>query len=157
MRKYLNIYEEAVSHICLCTQSLLISFYMSKFCFLFYQYALFPFWKDPNQTSWPWSQADRQAGSIRLPSRCRRSSCTPARGSCWNCTGGTLSLQQLITIAYREPCLTVPKIRFIYSQKWNCKASFQFLHSCICKRFTYSQAIGRPTLGIYKSLTDTWM
>jgi hypothetical protein len=26
MRKYLTIYEEAVSHICLCTQSLLISY-----------------------------------------------------------------------------------------------------------------------------------
>ncbi len=42
----------------------------------------------------------------------------------------------------------------------------QFPHSCVFERFIYSQdqstyfpasRIGRPILGIYKSLTDTWM
>ncbi len=44
----------------------------------------------------------------------------------------------------------------------------QFPHSCACERFIYSQdrftkphiflrRIGRPIMGIYKSLTDAWM
>ncbi len=42
----------------------------------------------------------------------------------------------------------------------------QFPHLCVCERFIYSQDIARlfscrkicgPILGIYKSLTDTWM
>ncbi len=43
----------------------------------------------------------------------------------------------------------------------------QFRHSCCCERFIYcspriglpnsSSGIGRPIVGIYKSLTDTWM
>ncbi len=43
----------------------------------------------------------------------------------------------------------------------------QFSHSCACERFIYSQEWvhrciflhrkGRPIVGIYKSLTDTWM
>ncbi len=37
MRKYLVIYEEAVSHIWLCTQSFWISSYMRKILFSFYQ------------------------------------------------------------------------------------------------------------------------
>jgi hypothetical protein len=35
MRKYLTIYEKAVSHICLCTQSLLISYEEILFSFFF--------------------------------------------------------------------------------------------------------------------------
>ncbi len=65
------------------------------------------------------------------------------------------------------PCVcTVPKIRFMHFQRWNCAASFPiptfmylwaiylfpglvFLFSCskICRRI----------LGIYKSFTNTWM
>ncbi len=54
----------------------------------------------------------------------------------------------------------------MYSQKLTCSDLFQFLHSCICERFIYilrisllfgCRKIGRLILGIYKSLTDTWM
>ncbi len=53
---------------------------------------------------------------------------------------------------------TVPKIWNINSQEWNCMASLLISHSCICEWFTYifsQSALGRPILGIYKSLTDT--
>jgi hypothetical protein len=52
----------------------------------------------------------------------------------------------------------------MYSQKWNCSASFT-IPTFMCERFIYSQVqsaylaaakIGRPILGIYNSLTDTW-
>ncbi len=62
---------------------------------------------------------------------------------------------------------TATKIPFMYSQKRNCAAQYQFPHSCICERFIYSQNrstyfpaakyIGRPIVGIYKSLAETWM
>ncbi len=58
---------------------------------------------------------------------------------------------------------TVPKIRFMYSRKRNSRS--QFLHSCICEGLYIPRIglpigcskIGKPFLGIYKSLQDTWM
>jgi hypothetical protein len=42
MRKYLTIYEEVVSHICLCNQTLLnFLTYEAKIYFLFYQCTLY--------------------------------------------------------------------------------------------------------------------
>ncbi len=63
---------------------------------------------------------------------------------------------------------TVPKIRNKYSIPRNKTARLRspFLHLCICERFIYSHhrsakaigsQIGGPIVGIYKSLTDTWM
>ncbi len=58
------------------------------------------------------------------------------------------------------------KIRFIYSQKWNCAASFPiptFMYLWAINIFSRSiclfgcSKIERPILGIYESLTDTWM
>jgi hypothetical protein len=52
------------------------------------------------------------------------------------------------------------------SRKGTARSQFQFPHSCICERFVYSDdrstyfpasRIGRLIMGIYKSLTDTWM
>ncbi len=61
---------------------------------------------------------------------------------------------------------TVPKIRFTYSPKWNCVASFPIptimylsaiyiFPGSVC--LFVSSKIGRSILGIHKSLTDTWM
>ncbi len=58
------------------------------------------------------------------------------------------------------------KIRFMYSQKWNCAALFPIpmfmylwviyiLPGSVC--LTGCSKIGRQILRIYKSLTDTWM
>ncbi len=59
---------------------------------------------------------------------------------------------------------TVPKIWNRYSQKWNCTASFPIpaLMYCIWEGFIYSHHgsayfSSGPIVGIYKSLTDTWM
>ncbi len=50
---------------------------------------------------------------------------------------------------------------------WIARPQSQFTHSCVCVRFIYSQDrstyfpaaewIGRSIMGIYQSLTDTWM
>ncbi len=67
---------------------------------------------------------------------------------------------------FSKKCHTVPKIRFMYSQKWNCPASFPiptFMYmwaiyispESVCL-FNCSK-IGKPIRGIYKLLTDTWM
>ncbi len=59
----------------------------------------------------------------------------------------------------------LPKIRPIYSKKWNCAASFPiptFMYLWAIYIFQGSvclfgcSKIDRPILGIYKSLTDTW-
>ncbi len=59
----------------------------------------------------------------------------------------------------------VTKIQFIHSQKWNCSASFlvsTFMYLWAVYVFPGSvclfgcNKIGRPILGIYTSLTDTW-
>ncbi len=61
---------------------------------------------------------------------------------------------------------TVPKIRFMYFQKWNCAVSFpvptfMYLWAIYIFPEPVSQSdyskIGRSILGIYKSLTGTWM
>jgi hypothetical protein len=59
---------------------------------------------------------------------------------------------------------TVPKIQVMYSQKWTCAASFPiptvmylgaiYIFPGLVSLFGCSK-IGRPILGIYKSLTDT--
>jgi hypothetical protein len=56
---------------------------------------------------------------------------------------------------------TVPKIRFMYSQKWSFAASFPiptFMYLCpvMCNLYI-PRKIGRLILGIYKTLTHTWM
>ncbi len=63
----------------------------------------------------------------------------------------------------RTPCRrTESKIRFMYSQKRNCLASFPvptFMYLWVIYIFPGSvfSKIGRQILGINKSLTDTWM
>ncbi len=63
-----------------------------------------------------------------------------------------------------EEWLTGPNIWFMYIQKWNCSfliPTFMYLWSihifqglvCLFGRSTK----GRPILGIFKSVTDTWM
>ncbi len=61
---------------------------------------------------------------------------------------------------------TAPKTQFMWSQKWNCAASFPFLtFMYLWAIFIFPELvclfgcskIGRPVLGIYKSFTDTWM
>ena len=54
------------------------------------------------------------------------------------------------------------KIRNKYSQKWNCAASFpistfMFLRYSHDRSSILVQKIGGPIVGIYKSLTNTWM
>ncbi len=68
-------------------------------------------------------------------------------------------------ILYNYILNTVPKIQFMYFQKWNCAVSFpipKFMFLWAIYIFPGSvclfdcSIIGRPFLGIYKSLTDTW-
>jgi hypothetical protein len=52
---------------------------------------------------------------------------------------------------------------YVFPEKGIALPQSQFPHSCVCERFIYSQdrstycRIGRPMVGIYKSLKDTWM
>jgi hypothetical protein len=61
---------------------------------------------------------------------------------------------------------TATKIPFMYFFSGNYSASVPILHSCVGGRLKYSQdrsayiscrRIGRSIVGIYKSLTDTWI
>jgi hypothetical protein len=54
---------------------------------------------------------------------------------------------------------TVPKIGNKYSQKWNCAAMYLWaIYICPPARSLFRcSKIGGPIVGIYKSLTDTWM
>jgi len=53
------------------------------------------------------------------------------------------------------PVYTVPKIRFLYSQKDTARPRSQFLHSYICERFTvYIPRIGLPTWRQQNRQTD---
>jgi hypothetical protein len=81
---------------------------------------------------------------------------------------GTLGFSSSLSLSYcsrKTPC-TATKIPLMYSFSGNSAASAQFPLSCVHERFIYSSRIGlhissnrigRPIVGIYKSLTDAWM
>ncbi len=60
---------------------------------------------------------------------------------------------------------TARKIPFMYSCLGIAQPQSQFLHSCVCERLYIPRIgphiscirIGRSIVGIYKSITDTWM
>ncbi len=102
----------------------------------------------PNEQSQPYRSGYLSFHSLRLFSLCVTLQCG--------------SHQPPFAFAY-----TVPKIQFLYSQKWNCRVFFvsnSYLHESVSDLyiprsvclFGWSK-IGRPIMEIYKLLTDTWM
>ncbi len=111
-----------------------------------------------------------------------RRCCVPASRFCWGSSarlsrrdtrwtpsgssqGMVIGSQSPIFLIFTMFC-TVPKIRFMFYQKWNCAAlfpipTFMYLWAIYIFPGAVCQLgctiIGRPILGIYKLLSDTWM
>ncbi len=90
--------------------------------------------------------------------------CTPESGryhSVYSVVSPTIKVNILGEAYGHAGPYTVLKILFMYSQKLSCAASFpiptfMYLFPGLVCLFGCPK-IGRPILGIYKSLTDTWM
>ncbi len=90
----------------------------------------------------------------------------PNRESCLQWHGGaTIIVIQLSCLAIHLSTLQ-RKSHLCTPRKWISRPpQSPFPHSCVCERFIYSQdrytyfscRIGRRIMGIYKSLTDTWI
>ncbi len=113
---------------------------------------------------------DKDLGdSLGLPVRVGGAADVPALVAHWypaelNTVKGLAHEMSIFEGVYKFSHYTVPKIRFMYSQEWNCAASFQiptFMYLWAIYKFPESvcifdcSKIGRPVLRIYKSLTDT--